>query len=262
MWNLPGPGIEPMCPTLAGGFLATTPPGKSSALNSFLLHFFCYDSSPYTVSLYGVHWLSIFLSFSFGSSIGMLSTNLSSNTLILSSFSFPWSSLLLNLCVEFFSLLIVLCILSRLSHVWLFVTLWTVAHQDALSIGFSRQEYWSGLPCTPPGDLLDPGIKPESLTFPALADRFFTTSATWEAHSFIIQLQNVWLKNWRSESHSVMFDSLFPHGYTVHGILQALVEWVVFPFSRGCSQPKDQTQVSSIAVWFFTSWATREDWSG
>ena len=62
------------------GSLPLAPPGKSSALNSFLLHFFCYDSSPYTVSLYGVHWLSIFLSFSFGSSIGMLSTNLSSNT--------------------------------------------------------------------------------------------------------------------------------------------------------------------------------------
>ena len=210
-------------------------------------------------SLYGAHWLSIFLSFSFGSSIWMLSTNLPSNTLILLSFSFPWSSLLLNLCVEFFSLLIVLCMLSRLSHVWLFVTLWTVAHQAPLSIAFSRQEYWSGLPCTPPGDLLDPGIEPESLTFPALADRFFTTSATWKAHSFIIQLQNIWLKNWRSESHSVMFDSLWPHGYTVHGILQALLEWVVFPFSRGCSPPKDQTQVSSIADWFFTCWATRKD---
>ena len=101
----------------AGGFLTTTPSGRSSALNSFLLHFFCSDSSPYIVSLYGVHWLSIFLSFSFGSLIWMLSTNLPSNTLILFSFSFPWSSLLLSLCVEFFSLLIVLCMLSRLSHV-------------------------------------------------------------------------------------------------------------------------------------------------
>ena len=98
MWSLPGPGIEPMFPTLAGGFLTTTPPGKFSALNSFLLHFFCCESSPYIVSLYGAHWLSIFLSFSFGSSIWMLSTNLSSNTLILFSFSFPCSSLLLNLC--------------------------------------------------------------------------------------------------------------------------------------------------------------------
>ena len=51
------------------------------------------------------------------------------------------------------------------SHVWPFVTLWTVAHQAPLSVGFSRQEDWSGLPFPPPGELLDPGIKPE---WPAL----------------------------------------------------------------------------------------------
>ena len=60
-------------------------------------------------------------------------------------------------------------------------------------MGFTRQEYWSGLLCTPPGDLPDPGIEPESLTSPALADGFFTTSITWKDHSFIIQLQNIWL---------------------------------------------------------------------
>ena len=53
--------------------------------------------------------------------------------------------------------------------------------QAPLSMGFSRQEYWSGLPCPPPGDLPDPGIKPISLMFPALAGRFFTASAAWEA---------------------------------------------------------------------------------
>jgi len=47
-------------------------------------------------------------------------------------------------------------------------------------MGFSRQEYWSGLPCLSPGDLPDSGIEPVSLMFPALADRFFTTSDTWE----------------------------------------------------------------------------------
>ena len=47
-------------------------------------------------------------------------------------------------------------------------------------LGFSRQEYWSGLPCPPPGHLPSPGIKPESLASPALVGRFFTTSATWE----------------------------------------------------------------------------------
>ena len=49
-----------------------------------------------------------------------------------------------------------------------FVTLWTVAHQAPLSIGFSRQEYQSGLPCPPPGDLLDPGIEPASPVSKAL----------------------------------------------------------------------------------------------
>ena len=50
-----------------------------------------------------------------------------------------------------------------------------VACQAPLSVGFSRQEYWSGLPCPPPGDLPDPGIKPTSPAFPALTSRFFTT---------------------------------------------------------------------------------------
>ena len=62
-----------------------------------------------------------------------------------------------------------------------FATLWTAAHQAPLSMGFSRQEYWSGLQCCPSGDLHDPGIKPVSLMSPVLAGGFFTTGATWEA---------------------------------------------------------------------------------
>ena len=54
-------------------------------------------------------------------------------------------------------------------------TLWTVAHQTPLSMGFSRQEYWSGLQWPPPVDLSNAGIKPTSLTSPALAGSFFTT---------------------------------------------------------------------------------------
>ena len=68
------------------------------------------------------------------------------------------------------------CVLSRFSHVGLFETPWTKAHQAPLSMGFSSQEYWSGLPCPSAGDLPDPGIEPTSLTFPALAGVFFTTS--------------------------------------------------------------------------------------
>ena len=63
----------------------------------------------------------------------------------------------------------------------LFVTPWTVVCQAPLSMGFSRQEYWSELPCPPPGDLPNPGTEPESLMSPALAGMFFTISVTWEA---------------------------------------------------------------------------------
>ena len=56
-----------------------------------------------------------------------------------------------------------------------------------------------------------------------------------------------------------MTESATPWSYTVHGILQArILEWVAFPYSRGFSQPKDQTQVSLIIGGFFTSWATRK----
>ena len=76
-------------------------------------------------------------------------------------------------------------VLSHFSHVQLFVILWTVACQAPLSVEFSRQEYWSGFPCPPSGDHLDPGIEPTSLMSPALADGFFTTSTPekpeWEA---------------------------------------------------------------------------------
>ena len=65
------------------------------------------------------------------------------------------------------------CVLSNFTHVWLFAILWTIARQAPLSMGFFRQEYWSGLPCPPPGDLPNPGTEPVSLMFPALACRFF-----------------------------------------------------------------------------------------
>ena len=62
-----------------------------------------------------------------------------------------------------------------LSHVRLFVIPWTVARQAPLSMGFPRQEHWSGLPFPPPGDLLNPEIDPGTPASPALAGRFFTT---------------------------------------------------------------------------------------
>ena len=71
---------------------------------------------------------------------------------------------------------------QTVSCVWLFVTPWTVACQDLLSMEFSRQEYWNGLPCTPPGDLPNPGIKPRDQTQVShIAGRFLTIWVTREA---------------------------------------------------------------------------------
>ena len=68
------------------------------------------------------------------------------------------------------------CVLSHFTYVRLFTTLWTVAHHAPLSMGFCRQEYWSGFPCPPPGDLLDPGIEPASPVSSALqADSLLLT---------------------------------------------------------------------------------------
>ena len=72
------------------------------------------------------------------------------------------------------------CVLSHFSRARLFETLRTVACQAPLSMGFSKQEYWSGLPCPPPRDLPEPGMEPTSLKPSALAGGFFTTSASWD----------------------------------------------------------------------------------
>ena len=78
-------------------------------------------------------------------------------------------------------LLFSIYLLHQFSLIQLFVTLWIVACQAPLSMRFSRQAYWTGLPCPPPGDPPDPGIKPASLLSPTLARGFFTTGTTWEA---------------------------------------------------------------------------------
>ena len=120
-----------------------------------------------------------------------------------------------------------------------------VAHQAPPSMGFSRQEYWSGLSCLPPGDLPDPGIEPESLTSPALADRFFTTST-------IRKKVKVKVAQW-------CLTLCDPMDYTVRGISPGQNTGVgTLSLLQGSSQSRDQTQVSHTAGRFFSSWATRE----
>ena len=74
---------------------------------------------------------------------------------------------------------------KSLSHVRLFVTPWTAAHQAPPSMGFSRQEYWSGLPLPSPEDLPDPGIEPGSPTAPVMASGFFNTEPPWKSNNII-----------------------------------------------------------------------------
>ena len=97
-------------------------------------------------------------------------------------------------------------------------------------MGLSRQEYWSGVPFPPPGDHPDPGIQPMSLV--------------WQVDSLPVKVKVTQL----------CLTLCDPLDGTLPGILQArMLEWVAFPFSRGSSQPRDQTQVSHIAGGFFTS---------
>ena len=176
-----------------------------------------------------------------------------------------------------------------LGRVWLFVTLWIVARQAPLSIGFPRRECWSGLPFPSLGDLLTQGLNlcPLSLLH-------------WQVGSLPLvppgklPLKCLSIAQSESESPSVVSDSVQLHGHTVHGILQArILEWVAFPFSRGIfltqrsnpgielgsptlqadslpAQPLGKrkntrvgslslsSRVSCIAGGFFTSWATKE----
>ena len=158
--------------------------------------------------------------------------------------------------------------MKSLNCVRLFVTPWTVAHQAPLSMGFSRQEYWSGLPCPPLGNLPDPGIEPTS---PALqADSLFTELLAsfhyqwWKQQQALLFLFLLLTEDWKWKwSRSVVPDSLPPHGQwpapssSVHGIFQARVlEWVAISFSRESPRPRDQTQVSRIVDRRFTFWAT------
>ena len=115
--------------------------------------------------------------------------------------------------------------LSHFSCVRLFPTLWTVARQAPLSMGFSRQECWSGLPCPPPGNLPNPGIKPASLTS---ANSFYTAGATWKACYSMDQFSSV-AQTFSQFSHSVVSNSLRPHG------LQHAIPSCTSPTPRVCS---------------------------
>ena len=130
--------------------------------------------------------------------------------------------------------------ISHLSHVPLFATLETVAHQAPLSMGFSRQEYWSGLPSPPPEDLPNPGIKPRSLLhWRKILCHWASREAIYAGCEWVIVAQ----------SSLTLFDPMdwsLP-GSSIHEISQArLMEWVAISFSRGSFWPRDRTWVSCV----------------
>ena len=121
--------------------------------------------------------------------------------------------------------------------------LWTAAQQALLSMGFSSQEYWSGLPCPSPGDLSGPGTEPISLVS-CIAGRLFT-------HLKV-----------KSENYSVVSSSLQLHGLYIQSMEFSRPDywsgWIAFPCSRGFFQPRNWTRVSCTAGRFITNWAIRE----
>ena len=122
---------------------------------------------------------------------------------------------------------------SCFTHVQLFATPWSVAHQVPLSMGVSRQEYWSRLPCPSPGDLPNPGTEFKYLKSPALTGKFFTTSATWEAHVNLVLNTKIHLqrncKKSFSESapqHCISADSSWAGGFPLQGAVgEAACSW-------------------------------------
>ena len=174
--------------------------------------------------------------------------------------------------------------LSHFSHVRLFAAPWTIAHQAFLSIEFSRQGYWSGLPCPPPGESPNPGIKPASpalqaeVTYPKCRARIWIQAYIFPNFTFfslICYLPGNRRKNLREQwslpktppkilSYQAPLLScvqLFgtpmdcnPTGSSVHVIFQErILEWMAISFSRGSSQPRDQTCVSCVLHWHVDS---------
>ena len=112
-----------------------------------------------------------------------------------------------------------------LSRVWLFATIWTVAHQIPLSVGFFRQEYYNGLPCPPPGDLPDPGIEPMSPVSPQcrqilcplshqggpVSMEVYNLFASWSSHPVMV-IESVWAWIWAMQvSHLLLGLLCTPH---------------------------------------------------
>ena len=148
-----------------------------------------------------------------------------------------------------------LLLLSCFSRVWLCVTLWTAAHQAPPSLGFSRQEYWSGLPFPSPmhACMLSRFSHVQlcatlwTAAHQAPLSTGFSRQEYWSGLPFPSNVPQLYPTLWGP------MDCSLP-GSSVHGIFQArILEWVAIFSSKGSSQPRDQNLVSWIADGFFTT---------
>ena len=134
-----------------------------------------------------------------------------------------------------------MCMLNHISHVILFATLWSIACQASVSMEFSRQEYWSGLPCPPPGDPPDPAYCLSSILH-------LLCLLHWQVCS--LPLASSGKPAMCAQSCPTLCDPMdcsLP-GSSVHGISQArTLEWVIMPYSRGSSPPGIESFISCIS---------------
>ena len=140
-----------------------------------------------------------------------------------------------------------------LTRVWLFATPWTVACQVPLSVGFSRQEYWNGLPSPPPGNLPNPGIEPASL---ALAGVFFTTRATCEVLREFAKIQSL-------GSQTTLLDWILEGvSWVLHILFKASLYLFTWPCCVACGilvpPPDIESVLPAEEAWNPDHWTTRE----
>ena len=134
-----------------------------------------------------------------------------------------------------------MCVLSCFSRVWLFVTPWTVACQVPLSMGFSRQEYCSGLPCPSPGGFRNPGIKPRSLAF---AGGFFTIWASKGSPNIYIYTMEYYSTKKRNKNGS--FAAVVAMWMNLDSANKADFHWALW---RECSVPREWQAVAEHLWW-------------
>ena len=146
---------------------------------------------------------------------------------------------------------------SPFSRVWLFVTPRTVVCQAPLSMGFSRQEYWSGLPFPSPGDFPDPGIKPRSPAAPALHTDSLPLShgGSWD----LLQLLLAPIYHRDNDSRREKAESLFQPLWTVTDSLD-LQSWPCVPFTFRLNRSSLNWALASTAIKWSYEWRAGNTW--